>query len=386
MLLIEDYLERELGIQLYRDGPSAICCCPFHGERTPSLHVYAEDGHAHCYSGSCPRGRNHWRDVVDLVADWEFSHLKTKRERLSAAFAACRERGWLEENHKLVTMTRVHTSPSTPAAVQRHRIAMTIAFKHWRNALCDAQLGASGKQYLFGTGTFDRGLAGPFLQQACRSVGYAPSSERVHNAILDDVVRALGPQASLTLRECGITTKSGKQRLARFVLFACIDPTLPVEERVTYYQARSINAGERIILNPPLRRSFYRPLAGILPRVPGSHILEGPVKALAVAAQGYDAYCYFNGHLPDADWLSTLAPPLVFWSDNEEEGKPGPQLRRDAQALAEERGWDHRLLTAPDPHKDPDEWLKALGPDAFGRALERQLRPTRAPVGARHAS
>jgi hypothetical protein len=242
--------------------------------------------------------------------------------------------------------------------------------------LCDQHLGAAGRQYLFGTGPLERGLAGPFLQQAIRGVGYAPSSERVHNQIVDDVMRALGPLASQTLRECGITTKSGRQRLARFVVFACVDPGQPAEERVTYYQARNIGAGERIILNPPLRRTYLQLLGEVAPKYPGSHMLEGPIKALALAAQGYRTFCYFNGQLPDADWLGTLPQPLVFWNDNEPEGKPGPQLRRDAQALAEARGWEYQLLAAPDPYKDPDEWLKALGPEAFGRAVEEQCQTT----------
>src|SRR3989304_2241885 len=36
-------------VELKRSGRTFTACCPFHGERTPSFHVYPEDKHFKCY-------------------------------------------------------------------------------------------------------------------------------------------------------------------------------------------------------------------------------------------------------------------------------------------------------------------------------------------------
>jgi DNA primase len=36
-------------VELQKSGRTWKGCCPFHGERTPSFHVYPEDKHFKCY-------------------------------------------------------------------------------------------------------------------------------------------------------------------------------------------------------------------------------------------------------------------------------------------------------------------------------------------------
>ena len=53
---IQEVQERTDLVQLFnrytdvrRAGAHFKCCCPFHNERTPSLVIYPEDNHYHCY-------------------------------------------------------------------------------------------------------------------------------------------------------------------------------------------------------------------------------------------------------------------------------------------------------------------------------------------------
>lgn len=39
----------EHGISVKRSGNNYMCCCPFHSEKTPSCHLYTEDNHYHCF-------------------------------------------------------------------------------------------------------------------------------------------------------------------------------------------------------------------------------------------------------------------------------------------------------------------------------------------------
>lgn len=39
----------EHGVNVKRSGNNYSCCCPFHGEKTPSCYLYTEDNHYHCF-------------------------------------------------------------------------------------------------------------------------------------------------------------------------------------------------------------------------------------------------------------------------------------------------------------------------------------------------
>ena len=47
---LERLIEQD-GVAWVRRGGASIACCPFHGERTPSMHIYP-DGHYHCFGCS----------------------------------------------------------------------------------------------------------------------------------------------------------------------------------------------------------------------------------------------------------------------------------------------------------------------------------------------
>lgn len=63
-------------VDLRPNGRTMVGCCPFHGERTPSFHVYPRDGHYHCF-GCGAHG-----DVVSFYAQMENISTKEAVHRL----------------------------------------------------------------------------------------------------------------------------------------------------------------------------------------------------------------------------------------------------------------------------------------------------------------
>jgi len=46
-IILSDIVGRK--VKLHRRGRQATGLCPFHNEKSPSFHVYDEDGHYHCF-------------------------------------------------------------------------------------------------------------------------------------------------------------------------------------------------------------------------------------------------------------------------------------------------------------------------------------------------
>ena len=58
-------MDQILGLYGYETKKGGYICCPFHGEKTPSLKVYKANGGWHCYG--CGRGGS----VIDFVKEHE---------------------------------------------------------------------------------------------------------------------------------------------------------------------------------------------------------------------------------------------------------------------------------------------------------------------------
>ena len=64
--VIRDQVTMDQILSLYGYRPKhGFICCPFHGEKTPSLKIYAKTGGWHCYG--CERGGS----VIDFVMEHE---------------------------------------------------------------------------------------------------------------------------------------------------------------------------------------------------------------------------------------------------------------------------------------------------------------------------
>ena len=51
-------------VKLQRQGANYVCCCPFHGEKTPSLNVSPSKNLWHCFG--CDRGGDAIKFVMEL--------------------------------------------------------------------------------------------------------------------------------------------------------------------------------------------------------------------------------------------------------------------------------------------------------------------------------
>ena len=70
--VIRDSVTMDQILSLYGYRPKhGFICCPFHGEKTPSLKIYAKTGGWHCYG--CERGGS----VIDFVMEHENCNFAT---------------------------------------------------------------------------------------------------------------------------------------------------------------------------------------------------------------------------------------------------------------------------------------------------------------------
>lgn len=70
--VIRDQVTMDQILSLYGYRPKhGFICCPFHGEKTPSLKIYAKTGGWHCYG--CERGGS----VIDFVMEHENCNFAT---------------------------------------------------------------------------------------------------------------------------------------------------------------------------------------------------------------------------------------------------------------------------------------------------------------------
>lgn len=343
LLSIEHFLT-QLGVPCTTFGNGTLRCrCPVHEERTPSFHVYP-DGHAHCFGG-CPPGRNHFRDIVDLVRALYYPRDKT----LSRAFAWARKQGYVG-----ASVTRPPTMVLDRSLSPLQQKALTLAAKWWHQQLS----GSVGYRYM----TQERGVSGPCLGLALRHVGWVPGDLW---DLLRLTERQLGAGGRTALRDLSILGRTGTNRLHDRLVFVSVHGGKPV-----HYQTRNLASGEyRQIFNPSgFAKAPFIPLPAHLSRVPGTRLVEGPTDALAFAAQGHFSVALLGSAIPPAEELLHYPQPLISYLDNEPEGRAGSRAREGLLRICLAAGIAVCEGRIPPGIKDPAEWIKQCGAQALQEA------------------
>lgn len=348
----------DAGFVLTRAGRDVRTHCPFHGDRTPSFHIYlSEDGHAHCYGG-CHRSYGLF-DVLQQVKGWS----RAETQRWIAA------QGWGELPRLAVVRAKAATVLSEP-----QRLALTIASGLWAAFLRDETLGHTALHWLRTV----RRVDGPQRELALASVGLAPQAPEAHRAVVAALVREFGPLDGPQLgRQIGVLTKEGEQRLTERVTFSCRDRL----GRTIYYQARALRGGQRAkYLNPPrdLAKRVYRPLTRAQAQYPGTVWVEGPLDALAYAAAGFYAVALMGSAIPTASVVRRYSAPHLIALDVDPpradgQTAAGPAARAKLSAICAQAGLPYTPVDLPVGSKDPSEWLARVGPAAFIAQNERTL-------------
>ena len=328
-------------VRLTQKGGSYWGLCPFHGEKTASFHVVPDRQMYHCFG--CGRGGG----VVSFIMEMEnlpfVDALRLLAKRANLEFpeedvdeSARRRRG------RLLALNRE-----------------AARFFHSR---LRSPAGENGLDYLR-----RRGLSGRTLTRF--GLGYAPDS-------WDSLISAMTEKGfgKSELLEAGLAVSNKKggiyDRFRNRVMFPIID----LRGDVIGFGGRVLGDGTPKYLNSPdtpvfnkSRNLFALNLAKNT-KLGRIVLTEGYMDTISLYQAGFDCAVASLGTAltPDhARLLSRFTKEVVICYDSDQ---AGVQAAERAIPLLEKTGLRVRVVRVTGA-KDPDEYIKTYGPDAFGQLL-----------------
>ena len=342
-LVVRNRIEDVVGeyVSLTRKGKDLWGLCPFHGEKTPSFSVSPDKGFCHCFG--CKKGGGvinfimavESRDYPDAVRhlakrvglevpeDDTYRSTYKRQERL---WALCKE-----------TARFFHSQLSTPGA----KPALDYIAKRGlsRNTVVNFGLGYAPDTW---TGLIDAMTAKGFTKEELLAAGLAKKHEQkgsVYDAFRN---RLMFPIIDIRGNVIGFGGR-------------VLDDSKP----------KYLNSPETVIFNK--RKNLFALNVAKKSREDCVILTEGYMDAIALHQYGFDcAVASLGTALTEehANLLSKYVQKVVLTYDGDEAGQ---MATRRAIPILEKAGIAVKVLRMQDA-KDPDEFLKKYGPDAF-RAL-----------------
>ena len=334
-------------VALKRRGRDYVGLCPFHSEKTPSFSVSPERQSFHCFG--CGVGGN----AISFVMQYEnLSFPEALR------FLASRAGMQLPEREPSAAEKRERSLKER--LLEMHKLAATHFYQ-----LLHTEEGKHAYQYLR-----QRGLS----DETIRKFGLGFSSKRP-----GELYRFLKQRGytDAELRESGLVTieeRGARDKFWNRVMF----PIMDSNSRVIAFGGRVMGEGEPKYLNSPETKLFdkSRNLYGLnyARRTRADHVIlcEGYMDVIALHQAGYaNAVASLGTALTEQQvlhlkrTLSTAAVAVLSYdSDN-----AGVKAARRAIPLLRGAGYTPKVLSMQ-PYKDPDEFIKALGREAYAERAE----------------
>ena len=337
--VISDY------VRLQKKGSTHFGLCPFHNEKTPSFSVSQNKQIYHCFG--CGAGGN----VITFLMQYENY---TFPEALQA----------LAQRAGITLPRQEMSSRAKQEADKRARILEVnkTAAKYFYAQLRMEQ-GQGGMQYLK-----RRGLESETLKNF--GLGYS-------NKYSDDLYKYLRQQGyeDELLKDSGLVTidekRGGRDKFWNRVMF----PIMDVNSRVIGFGGRVMGDGEPKYLNSPETMIFdkSRNLYGLnIARKSRKHFIllcEGYMDVIALHQAGFDnavaslGTSFTEGH---ANLLKRYTKEVYCTFDSD---GAGIKAALRAIPMLKEAGITARIVRMK-PYKDPDEFIKAEGADAYQKRIE----------------
>lgn len=334
-------------VALKRRGRDYVGLCPFHSEKTPSFSVSPERQSFHCFG--CGVGGN----AISFVMQYEnLSFPEALR------FLASRAGMQLPEREP--SAAEKYERSLKERLLEMHKLAATHFYQ-----LLHTEEGKHAYQYLR-----QRGLS----DETIRKFGLGFSSKRP-----GELYRFLKQRGytDAELRESGLVTieeRGARDKFWNRVMF----PIMDSNSRVIAFGGRVMGEGEPKYLNSPETKLFdkSRNLYGLnyARRTRADHVIlcEGYMDVIALHQAGFaNAVASLGTALTEQQvlhlkrTLSTAAVAVLSYdSDN-----AGIKAARRAIPLLRGAGFTPKVLSMQ-PHKDPDEFIKALGREAYAERAE----------------
>ena len=339
-------------VPLKRRGNRYWGCCPFHQEKTASFSVLPDKGFFYCFG--CHAGGNAFKFISLIENISYFDAIKLQAEKLG------------------IPLPERRRSPQEVARereIQDLRKVNELARDFFHNCLTMTRMGERGKAYFAG-----RGIRQETIEEF--QLGYAPpawdkfSTAFLKRGIKQDFLLASGLCAE---------RKQGGGLYDRF-RGRVIIPIADERGRVVGFGGRVLDDSTPKYLNTPETVLFNK--RKLLFGLDRSHraiqqegraiVVEGYMDAISVFDAGVHNVVASLGtaFTPEhAKKLLHYAPEICFCYDSDEAGQKAT-IR--ALTIVRDTGARVRVIVVPDG-KDPDEFIRKHGADAFRALVEKAL-------------
>ncbi len=332
-------------VHLEKKGNAYFGLCPFHNERTPSFSVSRDRQTFHCYG--CGEGGN----VLTFV-------MKYENLTFPEAMQSLADRVHIDLPKREPNAAQKREADRRAKLFEINRAAATYFYRLLRSPQGEHALAYFEKRELtaetmqrFGLGYADK--YSDDLYQHMKKKGYS-------DALLKD-------SGLITLDE----KNGGRDKFWNRAMF----PIMDANNRVIGFGGRVMGEGEPKYLNSPETEIFNksRNLYGLniarKSRRQGILLCEGYMDVISLHQAGFDnavaslGTALTAGH---ANLLKRYAKEIYLTYDSDD---AGIRAALRAIALLKEAGLSARVVDMS-PHKDPDEFIKALGAEAYQQRID----------------
>ncbi len=333
-------------VELKRSGSNLVGRCPFHSEKTPSFSVSPQKKMFFCFG--CHAGGT----AITFVQKAENLDFTDAVEFLA--------------NRAGLPLPRESEQYQTAAGVSRKRVLeMNLeAAKFFRACLFDSNIGAQGMDYF----CRDRGLSVATVKHF--GLGFAPDSF----GSLTDHMHRLGysDEELIAACLCGKSPRTG--RVYDYFRNRVIFPIIDSSGNVVAFGGRVLDDSKPKYLNssdtPAFKKSKQLFALNFAKNSCAERMIlcEGYMDVIALHAAGFEYAVATLGTAitPDhARIFSKYTQKVIISYDSDEAGQ---NAANKAMRILGEVGMEVRVLKLSDA-KDPDEYIKKFGADAFRRAL-----------------
>ena len=330
-------------VRLTKKGNSYWGCCPFHSEKTPSFHVVPDRQIYKCFG--CGKGGGAINFVMELenLPYRDAVAVLAKRVGMEVPEFKGSSPGMRERREKLLEMNK-----------QAARL-----FHKWLNS----SEGAHGLSYLQ-----RRGLSRQTLTRF--GLGFAPDS---WDALIRAMTQLGYDKRDLLDAGLAVSNKDGRiyDRFRNRVMFPIID----VRGNVIGFGGRVMDDSTPKYLNSPdtpvynKSRNVFALNIAKTSKAGRVILTEGYMDTIALHQAGFDSAVASLGTSLTAEHAQLLAryfQQAIIAYDSDGAGVAAAQR---AIPLLEKAGMKVRVLRMTGA-KDPDEYIKSYGRDAFGRLLD----------------
>ena len=331
-------------VDLKHAGSNLLGLCPFHSEKTPSFSVSPSKQMFYCFG--CHTGG----DVITFVMNAEHLDYMGAVQKLAESCG----------------MT-IPDDPNVDTSMikKRERIySLNTLAARWFHQQLHSLAGQPGLEYLRKRGLSDKTITKFGL-------GFAPDSWTAFTdyAVSQGFTKPELKEACLA----GVSSKTG--RYYDFFRNRVIFPVLDVRGRVVAFGGRVLDGGTPKYLNsaetPVYRKKGTLFALNFAKNTADKRLLlcEGYMDAVSIHQAGFTgavAICGTSFTPEQARLLASCGNSVVIMCDTDTAGKDATMR---ALGLLDEAGIAARVLALP-VGKDPDEFIRTNGADAFGALLD----------------